>query len=254
MITPNIEERVVTILDRLQAFRIVKKEFLPTLYTDVVADKQVLPTDFTAWQTFDAPYTLYEKDKYYWYKATFSIQRENVNQKAYFYLDNHIDTSRVASTIRPQGLLYFNGKLTQGIDINHGDVLLEDGEYEVYLLFYTHFFDRYLPMDFSVLYTDARVEALYYDLEVPYQSMKLLAKTTDAYVTLASALEKALNVLDLREPYSQAFYASLEQASAILKENCYAAAQSKATVNCIGHTHIDVAWLWDLANHIFLLM
>ena len=64
MITPNIEERVVTILDRLKGFRTVKQEFLPTLYTDVVTDKQVLPTDFAGWQSFDAPYTLYEQDKY----------------------------------------------------------------------------------------------------------------------------------------------------------------------------------------------
>ena len=246
MITPNIEERIATILDRLKAFRIVKQEFLPTQYTDVVTDKQVLPTDFEGWQSFDAPYTLYERDKYYWFKAKFSIRRENPHQKAYFYLDNHIDTSCNSSTIRPQGLIYFNGKLTQGIDINHGDVLLEDGEYEAYLLFYTHLFIRYLPMDFSITYTDARVEALYYDLEVPYQAMKLLHKTTDEYVTLASALEKALNLLDLREPYSEAFYASLEKASAFLKTNCYGVTESKAVVNCIGHTHIDVAWLWDL--------
>ena len=246
MITPNIEERVATILERLKGFRTVKQEFLPTLYTDVVTDKQVLPTDFAGWQSFDAPYTLYEQDKYYWFKAKFTVKRENANQKAYFYLDNHIDPNFNSSTIRPQGLIYFNGKLTQGIDINHGDVLLEDGEYEAYLLFYTHFFVRYLPMDFSITYTDARVEALYYDLEVPYQAMKLLCKTTDEYVTLASALEKALNLLDLREPYSEAFYASMEKASAFLKENCYGVTESKATVNCIGHTHIDVAWLWDL--------
>ena len=246
MITPNIEERIVTILDRLKSFRVVKQEFLPTLYTDKVVDKQVLPTDFDGWESFNPPYTLYEQDKYYWFKAKFTIKRENANQKAYFYLDNHIDTSCTASTIRPQGLIYFNGKLTQGIDINHGDVLLEDGEYEAYLLFYTHFFIRYLPMDFSITYTDTRVDSLYYDLEVPYQAMKLLSKTSDEYVTLASAMEKALNLLDLREPYSEAFYASLEKVSAFLKANCYGVTESKATVNCIGHTHIDVAWLWNL--------
>lgn len=246
MIIPNIEERVETVLDRLRAWRNIKREFLPVEYTDKVIDKQVLPTDFEGWQTFDVPYTLYEQEKYYWFRAKFTIKRENANQKAYFYLDNHIDTRITSSTIRPQGLIYFNGALTQGIDINHGDVLLKDGDYEAYLLFYTHTFNRYLPMDFSLLYTDERIEGLYYDVEVLYEGMKLLAKNTDDYVTTASALEKALNLLDLREPYSAAFYASIQAARNFLKENCYGESESKATVNCIGHTHIDVAWLWTL--------
>ncbi len=246
MITPNVEERLSTALDRLKSQIIVRQEFLPVLYTDVVLDKQTLPTDFTGWQTFDAPYTLYETDKYFWFKASFSIHRETPYQKAYFHLDNHIDGRFVACSIRPQGLIYFNGKMTQGIDINHGEVLLPDGDYEMYLLFYTHFFNRYLPMDFSIEYRDERVEALYYDLEVPYQAMKLLAQNSNDYVASASALEKALNLLDIRQPYSEGYYNSLAVVRGFLAENYYGGACSTATVNCIGHTHIDVAWLWTL--------
>ena len=158
MIIPNIEERLETVLNKLQQWRVVKTDFLPVLYTDEVKDKQTLPTDFDGWKTFDAPYTLYNKEQYYWFKANCKVQRENAHQKAYFRLDNHI--VGVASTIRPQGLFYLNGEVTQGIDINHGDVLLEDGEHEVYMIFYTHTFERYLPMDFSIQYVDERINQL----------------------------------------------------------------------------------------------
>lgn len=246
MITPNVEERLATVLNKLGEWRVVKRRNLPVEYTDNIIDKQILPTKQTDWQAFIPPYTLYETEKYYWFKAQFSIQREHAGQKAYISIDTHIERYLDAGTIKPQGLLYLNGKLVQGIDINHKEVLLQDGQYEMYLLFYTHLFDRYLPVDFSIKYIDTRVEQTYYDLEVPYQAMKLLDTKSDAYVKTASALEKALNLLDIRVPYSQEFYSSLTKVSAFLRENYYAVSGGKATVDLIGHTHIDVAWLWTL--------
>ena len=179
MITPNVEERLESTVNRLRDWRTVRYEFLPVVYTDEVNDKQVLPIDFNSWKNFEKPYTIYEEDKYFWFKANFEIKRKNSHQKAYFVLDNHIDGRFVASTIRPQGLLYVNGKITQGIDINHGEVLLDDGNYEIYLLFYSHTFGRYLPMDFAIKYVDERIDGLYYDLFVPYQGMKLLDKKSN---------------------------------------------------------------------------
>ncbi len=246
MITPNVEERLATVLNKLNGWRVAKRQPLSVAYTDNVIDKQVLPTKQTDWQAFNPPYTLYETEKYYWFKAQFSIQRECAGQKAYVSIDTYIQRYLDAGTIKPQGLLYLNGKLVQGIDINHKDVLLDDGEYEMYLLFYTHTFERYLPMDFSIKYIDARVEQTYYDLEIPYQAMKLLDTKSDAYVKTASVLEKALNLLDLRAPYTREFYASLEKVSAFLQKNYYAISDEKATVDLIGHTHIDIAWLWTL--------
>lgn len=246
MITPNIEERLVTVLDKLNAWRIAKQQCLPVVYTDNVQDKQTLPTEQTDWQPFQSPYTVYETEKYYWFKAQFSIHKEHANQKAYLSIDTHIQRYLDAGTIKPQGLVYLNGKLVQGIDINHKEVLLEDGEYEMYLLFYSHTFDRYLPVDFSIKYIDARIEQTYYDLEVPYQAMKLLDPKNNDYVKTASVLEKTLNLLDVRAPYTQDFYTALYQVSTFLKDKYYSLNGEKATVDLIGHTHIDVAWLWTL--------
>lgn len=247
MINPNMEERLDSILDRLKGWRFSKTEFLPVVYTDQVEDKQVLPTDFNGWKPFDAPYTIYETEHYYWFKAKFTIQRENPYQKAYLYVETHIHRYLDAGTIRPQGLLYLNGKVVQGIDINHGDVLLEDGEYEMYLLFYSHTFDRYLPLDFSIKYVDERINGLYYDLLVPYQGLKMLAKSSNDYVASVSVLEKALNLLDVRNVGSEDFYRSIEETRAFMSERYYGeVCGSDQTVHCIAHTHIDVAWLWNL--------
>ena len=140
MLNLNIEEKLITTVKRLDELRAVKKEGLSVYVTDKVEDKQVLPTAFSAWTSFDAPFMLFEQEKYYWFKASFEVKDVKETEKAFLCIETFIDG--VACTIRPQGLLYLNGKLIQGVDINHTDILLEKGKYEMYLLFYTHTFIR----------------------------------------------------------------------------------------------------------------
>ena len=57
-------------------------------------------------------------------------------------------------------------------------------------------------------------------------------------------------MLDLRDPYSAAFYASVAAARRYMKEEFYESfcQRQPVTVDCVGHTHIDVAWLWRLRH------
>ena len=245
MLNLNIEEKLITTVKRLDELRAVKKEGLSVYVTDKVEDKQVLPTAFSAWTSFDAPFMLFEQEKYYWFKASFEVKDVKETEKAFLCIETFIDG--VACTIRPQGLLYLNGKLIQGVDINHTDILLEKGKYEMYLLFYTHTFIRALPVYFSIKYVDKRIEKLYYDLYAPLDALKILDKKTNEYVVSATALERAVNLIDFRQEYSEDFFSSVDRATKYLKENYYEKlCNSAQTVNCIGHTHIDVAWLWTL--------
>ena len=54
--------------------------------------------------------------------------------------------------------------------------------------------------------------------------------------------------MDCRVPGSEAFFASVRSARDYLKEALYDryCKEQETTVICIGHTHIDVAWLWTL--------
>lgn len=247
MLKLNIEEKLTTTVDKLYAFRTVKWQPFVAEYTDEVTDKQRLPVDCTSFKPFEEPFTLFEQNKYYWFKASFETGKLSPFQKAYLCIETFI--GGVASTIRPQGLLYLNGELIQGIDINHTDVLLKEDKYEMYLLFYTHTFNFSLPLHFSLKYRDERIEQLYYDLKAPLDGLKLLKQTSNEYVTTVTALEKAVNLLDFRKEYSQEFYDGIESSIAYLKEEFYEKiCGSEQTVACIGHTHIDVAWMWDLAQ------
>ena len=124
MITPNIEEKLSTVCSKLNALRQVAKTDLDVQYVPCNAEcRHVLPTARADWQDFSYPYYLFEQNKYYWFRAKFTVPKLQAHQKAYLCVETFI--GGVASTIRPQGLLYLNGKEVCGIDINHTDVLLD---------------------------------------------------------------------------------------------------------------------------------
>ena len=62
---------------------------------------------------------------------------------------------------------------------------------------------------------------------------------------ILAALNDAANLLDLRHPYSAAFREGVAQARAQLASRVYCGTDSPVEVVAVGHTHIDVAWLWD---------
>ena len=153
----------------------------------------------------------------------------------------------------PQFSVYVDGTLRQGFDTNHTAVLLAENaaagtEYELFLSAFTGTQNFHLKFEATLRTLDPVTEKLYYDLLLPWQTMSLLHKEDSAYLELADILTRAVNLLDMRKPGSDAYYRSVEAAEAVLTEALYTNSRnSEAIISCVGHTHIDVAWLWTLA-------
>jgi hypothetical protein len=64
-------------------------------------------------------------------------------------------------------------------------------------------------------------------------------------VDILHHLNAAANLLDFRCGKGEAFWPSAQAAIDYLEENLYGA-EHEAKAVCIGHTHVDVAWLWKL--------
>ena len=155
----------------------------------------------------------------------------------------------------PQFLAYLNGALVCGLDVNHTEFDLPSAAAEgqtwqlgLYTYCNTPAQDVFLKVETAV--RDDEITGLYYDLKAPYEVLVQLDEGDTNAIGIGRYLEKALDMLDLRDPYSAAFYASVAAARRYMKEEFYESfcLRQPVTVDCVGHTHIDVAWLWTLAQ------
>jgi alpha-mannosidase len=66
---------------------------------------------------------------------------------------------------------------------------------------------------------------------------------------LLNALNAAFNRLDLREPFGEGFYTTIPEAHEVLQDGiAKAGPPMEVSIVGAGHAHIDVAWLWTLAQ------
>ncbi len=165
-------------------------------------------------------------------------------------LENYYDDGK-----NPQYLVYLDGHLVQGTDTNHRSVPLDPKKdsYDVKMYVYTGYDSDEYKFAPKLCVRDIEVTGLYYDIKVPFEVLGLSERNTKDYVTIRDALNKALNLLDWRLPGSDAFLASVKVAREYLAEEVYGKIFTESSdlhpnISAVGHTHIDVAWLWTYAQ------
>ncbi len=155
----------------------------------------------------------------------------------------------------PQYTVYLDGRLAGATDENHRSVPLprEAGEHEVLMYVYTGYNTEEYKFAPVLVMRDEAARKLYFDLKTPYEALGVMERDSLGYVRLRDKLNEALNVLDWREPGSAEFYASVARASRFLERELYDSLPARGeggrpNVACVGHTHIDTAWLWTFAQ------
>lgn len=191
------------------------------------------------------------KNIYAWFRAEFEIPEKFAGKRLVYRVTTSHEGEWDAKN--PQFLIFVNNKLIQGLDVNHTEILLSPSglggqKYRVDLQAYSGMEDHLSECKNTLLVSDPKIEQLYYDILVPLESAKLLAETDYNRIQILQYLTHAVNLIDLRQPYSPAFYASIDRALAYMASEFYGkyCGHSDMVANCVGHTHIDVAWLWDL--------
>ena len=67
---------------------------------------------------------------------------------------------------------------------------------------------------------------------------------------MLNVLNDTINLIDLRRPFTKEYNESLKIANKYIEENFYdkMCGHEDMVATCVGHTHIDVAWLWTVAQ------
>lgn len=78
---------------------------------------------------------------------------------------------------------------------------------------------------------------------------KVLNENCPARGIIIEALDDAFKLIDLREPFGEDFYKSIPKAHKLLKKAIEKAGPAlEVEIIAVGHSHIDVVWLWTLAQ------
>lgn len=248
------KERVQVICDQLKKFSKVKS--LPLAEWEMKEGFFLRPADAEAsadaWSRFDSrTMHWYGPGRHYWFRTDFTIPEEFEGKPLWFIFHTQIEEWDDGKN--PQFLLFVNDEITQGLDMNHREVLIttcaKAGQtYRLDLQAYTGTLHSEFRLIGEAAWIDPEVQGLYYDLQVPLWALERMNREERSRLEIESVLNSTVNLLDFRRVPSAAFSASVESARDYIKKELYEnrAGYGDVIATCIGHTHIDVAWWWTV--------
>ncbi|WMT88435.1 glycosyl hydrolase-related protein [Pelagibacterium sp. 26DY04] len=210
---------------------------------------RALSGDTEDWRQVTGDLAWGEPDAYFWFAGSVTIPEEAQGRRVFLHVDAQFGSMMGRSD--PQCLVRVDGKLAQGVDGNHRELLLTEHattgtRYEIMIEAGTIEDRRQVGFGCRLMVHDALSEQVYYDLRAPMDVARLLADDDPRKPFLINTIDAALAVIDFR-PGPERFARSLEAARDMAR-TIYEAAdfEDKPVITVTGHTHIDVAWLWRM--------
>lgn len=159
-----------------------------------------------------------------------------------------------------ESLLFVDGIPYQGVDTNHQEVFFAEDAAGSQLSLRFRLWSgtegggkpvtqEHKLQRAELAWLDETVDDLYYTSKAAIRTTEVLDPQSPECSMLLQALDRAYLKLDWSRPGSESFYASAVEASDVLHSELKKLEKHHpVTVWCIGHTHIDVAWRWQLKH------
>ncbi len=210
--------------------------------------------DDSAWDTLRDGYDSYGGlNTYFWLRRTVTLPEDFDGQTVRLCVSTCPNEGWHKTN--PNFIVFINGKAASAFDRNHRELTLslsaKAGErFSVALKGFTAM-KGHASCSFSasVKSVDARIEKFYYDVKVPLDVASELDDRDPARLRMEYLLDRALSFVDMRNPGSQEFFESITQAQDFMDREFYGefCRENPAVfTRVIGHTHLDVAWLWPM--------
>ncbi len=250
-----IEERIKKLCDELKQYIHSNGENISNykMKSGNFKGGEHIGLDISDWQEFGCQDRWGGRDYHCWFRTEVKIPPEFHGKTVTF----EVKTGREGQwdATNPQFIIYINGKLIQGLDVNHTEIVLTEnavGEeiYTIALHAYSGMQEGLIELNSKVAILNRDVEKLYYNIKVPLEVAGLLDKEDKKSIDILNYLNETVNKIDFRKPLSESFISSILEANEYIENefyNKYCGNEDVVAV-CVGHTHIDVAWLWTLAQ------
>ena len=211
--------------------------------------------DTSEWIDFDSNKEMWGgiDHKHFWFRTSVEVPKE---------FDGKVLALDICAVeegwdaVNPQFILYVNGEHIQGLDINHREVILTHNAkagdvYQIDLHSYTgRTYNTKLNLKSRLITIDLQTRELYFNLQVPVWSCEKLDSDDKRRIDMVMVLNDAINLLDLRKVFSKEYHDSIKKANDFLEVEFYEklCGHEESVATCVGHTHIDVAWWWTVAQ------
>lgn len=211
--------------------------------------------DDSSWADFDIGGVWGGRDQTAWFRTTVDIPETWMNHKLALYFI--VGAGHEGGLSGSESLLYLNGEVVQGLDENHREVGLMPEQIRSGRL-------SIAIKAFSGLQPEQRVfkvarlvrinedaEDFYFRASTVLQVVQSLNPGDYDRENMLTLLNEAICTIDFRKPGSPQFYASIAKANALLRGRLRAykpREENKPVITAVGHSHIDVAWLWRLKH------
>ena len=194
----------------------------------------------------------YGPDEHYWFRTEFTVPKALNGKAMWLNVRTQIEGDDGKN---PQFLLFVNNVPVQGMDMNHRDVLLSpkaiSGEKLVFdLQAYTGTIHNEFNLFMEIQEIDPEIEALYYDLKVPVEAFFAHGKGRPKPHAAGKRAERRHKPARPAHAIQRGILRFRARGFRISKKAVYTdlAGHDDVIASCIGHTHIDVAWLWTVAQ------
>lgn len=192
-------------------------------------------------------------DRVAWFRTVVRIPEEFRGQQIVF---RAIVGPRDGGGSTAETLCYINGKPVQAVDVWHEEVFLdpdicrETDELHVALKAWSGVLD--IPpfrvfKEAALCVADTKVDRFYYTIDTVLRCAQLLDEGDLRRIRLTRLLVDTFSRVDFLNYPKEPYYQSIEKALAFVEEGLKEFAQYeeiKPTVTCVGHSHIDMGWLW----------
>ncbi len=253
------EEKLRRRLDELFGMRFRSRQAITSFFVKDEVSGEVnpaLPKPEELTDTMSIGQSWTGRDRYLWLQATVTLPESWENPVGVF----DFGTTGNGYNLGFESMLYVDGLPYQSVDTNHQEVFFRREHQGRPLLLTFRLWSGLdgggVPHDLThtlcqafVAELDRDTDNLFYLGDTVLRTVQVLKPEQLEKHELLHALDLAIRLIDWTDKGSDSFYGLVAQANLALNKAIDGMEKNtRATVSCVGHTHIDTAWRWRLKH------
>jgi alpha-mannosidase len=236
-----------------ESIRLTNWKFKETSMEDKINDAYLPEYDDSDWSDFKLWDSWGGYDKVAWFRCNVTVPENFLGKQVAF---KGIIGPRDGGGSTAETLLYINGAPVQAIDIWHEEAFLNPSIYEksrelqISLKSWSGVLNVPRVRVFKhaeLLVIDPYVDKFYFTIDTLLKCVNLLGETDLRRIKLTKLLIETFQFVDFLHFKQESYYASIQKALEFVQAGLSEFAkldEIKPTVTGVGHSHIDMGWLW----------